>query len=123
MVARLARTLGSRHLGVAEDAVQDALVAALQQWPFRGVPDQPEAWLYLVAKHRALDRLRHLKMASDKEPALALKRYPLLPAVQAELWREAGDTAQAAACYRAALSLARSTPEQCWLTARLSHLV
>ena len=53
----------------------------------------------------------------------ALARYPLLPAVQAELWREAGDPAQAAAGYRAALTLARSAPEQRWLTARLAHLV
>lgn len=72
MVARLTRTLGSRHLGVAEDAVQDALITALQQWPFRGVPDQPEAWLYLVAKNRALDRLRHVKMAAVKGPEIAL---------------------------------------------------
>lgn len=53
----------------------------------------------------------------------ALDRYPLLPAIQAELWREAGDTDRAAQCYRAALGLARSTPEQRWLTARLSLLV
>ena len=71
MVARLTRSLGSRHLGLAEDAVQDALITALQQWPFRGVPDQPEAWLYLVAKNRALDRLRHFTMASDEEPQIA----------------------------------------------------
>lgn len=71
MVARLTRALGSRHLTVAEDAVQDALIAALQQWPYRGVPDLPEAWLYLVAKNRALDRLRHSRMASEKVPAVA----------------------------------------------------
>ena len=53
----------------------------------------------------------------------ALDRYPLLPAVQAELWRESGDLAQAAACYRAALTLARSDPEQRWLNSRLAHLV
>jgi RNA polymerase sigma-70 factor (ECF subfamily) len=71
MVARLTRTLGSQHLGLAEDAVQDALITALQQWPFRGVPEQPEAWLYLVAKNRALDRLRHVTMASEKESEIA----------------------------------------------------
>ena len=71
MVARLTRALGSRHLAVSEDAVQDALITALQQWPFRGIPDQPEKWLYLVARNRALDRLRHAKMALDKEPAIA----------------------------------------------------
>ena len=73
MVATLTRRLGSRHLEVAEDAVQDALITALQQWPFRGVPDQPEAWLFQVAKNRALDRLRHARMASDKAPAVALE--------------------------------------------------
>ena len=71
MVATLTRTLGSRHLTIAEDAVQDALLTAMQQWPFRGVPDNPEAWLFQVARNRALDRLRHGKMAADKEPAIA----------------------------------------------------
>ena len=71
MVATLTRTLGPRHLALAEDAVQDALMTAMQQWPFRGVPDHPEAWLFQVARNRALDRLRHGKMAADKEPAIA----------------------------------------------------
>ncbi len=53
----------------------------------------------------------------------ALARYPLLPAIQAELWREAGDMARAIECYRAALGLARSAPEQRWLNTRLSLLV
>jgi len=79
MVARLTRTLGPRHLGVAEDAVQDALITALQQWPFRGVPDQPEAWLYQVARNRALDRLRHAKMAASKEPALTREQPDSAP--------------------------------------------
>lgn len=76
MVASLTRTLGSRHLALAEDAVQDALMTAMQQWPFRGIPDNPEAWLFHVARNRALDRLRHGKMASDKEPALARESPP-----------------------------------------------
>lgn len=70
MVATLTRTLGSRHLALAEDAVQDALMTAMQQWSFRGVPENPEAWLFQVARNRALDRLRHSKMAADKEPAI-----------------------------------------------------
>ena len=53
----------------------------------------------------------------------ALDGYPLLPAIQAELWREAGDTDRAIESYRAALGLARSAPEQRWLTSRLSLLV
>jgi RNA polymerase sigma-70 factor (ECF subfamily) len=58
LVARLVGALGSRHLELAEEAVQDALVAALRRWPWAGVPDEPEAWLARVAKNRALDRLR-----------------------------------------------------------------
>lgn len=85
MVARLTRTLGPRHLAVAEDAVQDALIAALQQWPFRGVPDQPEAWLYLVARNRALDRLRHAKMAAGKEPALMRAQPDAQPPAEVSL--------------------------------------
>ena len=71
MIATLTRSLGSRHLTLAEDAVQDALTTAMQQWPFRGIPDNPEAWLFQVAKNRALDRMRHGRMATDKEPAIA----------------------------------------------------
>ena len=70
MVATLTRALGSRHLALAEDAVQEALLTAMQQWPFRGVPDRPEAWLFQVARNRALDRLRHGKLALDKAPAI-----------------------------------------------------
>jgi RNA polymerase sigma-70 factor (ECF subfamily) len=62
----------------------------------------------------ALDAIEHLS---------ALDRYPLLPAIQAELWREAGDLDRAVSCYRTALGLARSAPEQRWLTGRLSLLV
>lgn len=71
MVATLTRTLGPRHLTLAEDAVQDALLTALQQWPFRGIPDNPEGWLFQVARNRALDRLRRHKLAIDKAPAIA----------------------------------------------------
>lgn len=70
MVATLTRALGSRNLALAEDAVQDALVTAMQQWPFRGVPDNPEAWLFQVARNRALDRLRHGKMAAGKNATI-----------------------------------------------------
>ena len=58
IVATLARVLGARHLDLAEDVVQDALVKALQQWPFKGIPENPAGWLTLVAKNRALDLLR-----------------------------------------------------------------
>jgi RNA polymerase sigma-70 factor (ECF subfamily) len=47
-----------RDIGVAEDLAQDALVAALEQWPESGIPDNPGAWLMATAKHRAIDRFR-----------------------------------------------------------------
>ena len=47
-----------RDVGVAEDLAQDALVAALEQWPQSGVPDNPGAWLMATAKRRAIDRFR-----------------------------------------------------------------
>ena len=58
IVATLTRILGSRHLSLAEEAAQDALVKALQLWPHQGVPANPSAWLIQVAKNRALDLLR-----------------------------------------------------------------
>jgi len=55
-----------RDIGLAEELAQDALVAALEHWPKSGVPDNPGAWLMRTAKNRALDRLRHHKLAEDK---------------------------------------------------------
>lgn len=57
-MAALARRLGAGRLDVAEDAVQHALMRALDLWPWRGVPPEPEAWLAVVARNRALDLLR-----------------------------------------------------------------
>ncbi len=59
LVAALARRLGAGRIAVAEDAVQHALLQALSLWPFKGVPDRPEAWLATVAKNRALDLLHN----------------------------------------------------------------
>ena len=87
MVATLTRVLGPSHLELAEDAVQDALIAAMQQWPFRGVPDHPEGWLFQVARNRALDRLRHSKMAVDKQPVLAYGSPTIEPPPAAPLLR------------------------------------
>ena len=73
VVAALAASLGAEHLELAEDAVQDALVAALRSWPHRGVPDDPAAWLYRAARNRALDILRRDRGApvDDDAPAIA----------------------------------------------------
>jgi RNA polymerase sigma factor (sigma-70 family) len=68
LIAGLARIAGD--VGLAEDLAQDALVAALEQWPESGVPDNPGAWLMATAKHRAIDRLRRLEMARRKHEQL-----------------------------------------------------
>jgi RNA polymerase sigma-70 factor, ECF subfamily len=60
-----------RDVGLAEDLAQDALVAALEQWPESGVPDNPGAWLMATAKHRAIDRLRRNERLERKHQLLA----------------------------------------------------
>lgn len=79
LVAALARRLGTGRIAVAEDAVQHALMQALSLWPFKGVPDRPEAWLSTVARNRALDLLRH----ESRGLALAEELVPLTPASEA----------------------------------------
>jgi RNA polymerase sigma factor (sigma-70 family) len=55
-----------RDVGAAEELAQDALVSALERWPLDGVPDNPAAWLMAAARNRALDHLRHAKLAAAK---------------------------------------------------------
>ncbi|MFL5841812.1 MAG: RNA polymerase sigma factor [Thermoleophilaceae bacterium] len=64
LIAGLARIV--RDVGVAEELAQDALVAALEQWPQSGVPDNAGAWLMATAKHRAIDRIRRDKLFERK---------------------------------------------------------
>ena len=66
MIATLTRIFGPRHIDLAEEVVQEALVKALQQWPYRGVPENPLAWLIQVAKNRALDLLRREASLREK---------------------------------------------------------
>jgi len=61
----------TRDVGLAEDLAQDALVAALEQWPKSGVPDNPAAWLTATAKRRAIDLFRHNAVAERKHEELA----------------------------------------------------
>ena len=79
LVAALARRLGAGRIAVAEDAVQHALMQALSLWPFKGVPEKPEAWLSTVARNRALDLLR----GESRSLALAEELVPLAPASEA----------------------------------------
>jgi RNA polymerase sigma factor (sigma-70 family) len=64
LIAGLIRIV--RDLGLAEDLAQDALVAALEQWPDSGVPDNPGAWLMATAKHRAIDHFRKNQLHQRK---------------------------------------------------------
>jgi RNA polymerase sigma factor (sigma-70 family) len=68
LVAGLARMTGD--IGVAEELAQDALVAALEQWPESGVPERPGAWLTGTAKHRAMDLFRRNRRLQTKYEAL-----------------------------------------------------
>ncbi|MGV9879339.1 RNA polymerase sigma factor [Streptomyces sp. NPDC003006] len=64
IIAGVARIV--RDVGIAEELAQDALVAALEQWPERGVPDNPGAWLMATAKHRAIDLVRRRERYARK---------------------------------------------------------
>ena len=64
LIAGLARVVGD--IGTAEELAQDALVAALEQWPADGVPERPGAWLMGTAKHRAIDLIRRRKTLERK---------------------------------------------------------
>lgn len=76
IVATVARIV--RDLGIAEEIAQDAMLAALEQWPRDGVPDRPAAWLTATAKHRAVDLVRRRETYARKlaeagrDPASAL---------------------------------------------------
>jgi RNA polymerase sigma factor (sigma-70 family) len=68
IIAGLARIV--RDIGVAEELAQDALVAALKQWPVSGVPRNPGGWLMAAAKHRAIDYFRRQKLLERKHEQL-----------------------------------------------------
>jgi RNA polymerase sigma-70 factor, ECF subfamily len=68
LIAGIARLV--RDVALAEDLAQEALVAALEQWPESGVPDNPGAWLMATAKHRGIDRLRRAEVHRRKTEEL-----------------------------------------------------
>jgi RNA polymerase sigma-70 factor (ECF subfamily) len=69
LVAGIARV--TRDIGIAEELAQDALVAALEQWPEEGIPEKPAAWLMTAAKRRAIDSLRRGRMLEQKHAEIA----------------------------------------------------
>ncbi|MCH9649361.1 MAG: sigma-70 family RNA polymerase sigma factor [Deltaproteobacteria bacterium] len=70
MVSTLTRAFGLPNLSLAEDVVQEAFIAALKNWPFQGVPENPAAWVLRVARNKALDVLRRQGNWKDKSPAV-----------------------------------------------------
>ena len=93
LIAALTRMV--RDVGLAEDLAQDALVAALEQWPESGIPDNPGAWLMATAKHRALDVLRRDKMLERKHAELGVdlqaREEPAVPDLDAAVDDDIGD--------------------------------
>jgi RNA polymerase sigma factor (sigma-70 family) len=85
MVAALTRIFGVHNLALAEDVVQDAFCRALEVWRFRGVPENPSAWLMATAKNRAVDVLRRERTARTFAPELGRlleSEWTLVPAVE-----------------------------------------
>jgi RNA polymerase sigma-70 factor (ECF subfamily) len=84
-----------RDVGVAEDLAQDALVAALEQWPKSGVPNNPGAWLMATAKHRAIDQLRRRTRIDRKhqqlEHELEAQQEMAVPDIDAAIDDHVGD--------------------------------
>jgi len=92
LIAGLARIV--RDVGLAEDLAQDALVAALEQWPESGIPENPGAWLMATAKHRAIDRLRRHSLLERKHEELAREieaKEMAVPDLDVALDDEVGD--------------------------------
>jgi RNA polymerase sigma factor (sigma-70 family) len=93
LIAGLARMV--RDVGVAEELAQDALVAAIEQWPQSGIPEKPGAWLMATAKHRALDRFRRAKLIDRKHTELghelAAEGEAQMPDLDAALDDDIGD--------------------------------
>ena len=77
MAAVLTRMLGTRYLDDVDDIVQDTLVKALEVWKIKGLPDNPSAWLYKVARNRAIDILRQRKHALKLDYAEHIEEEPL----------------------------------------------
>ena len=71
MVATLTGIFGIEHLNLAEDVVQEALARALQTWPYRGIPENPAAWIMRASRNLALDVVRREKVFRAKEPEIA----------------------------------------------------
>lgn len=88
MVAILTGIFGIENLSLAEDVVQEALVRALQTWPFYGVPKNPAAWIMRASRNLALDVVRRQKVFRDKEPEIIRLTDQESPAPDAAIFPE-----------------------------------
>src|SRR5713226_9052260 len=70
MVAHLTRLLGPAHLDLAEETMQEAMLRALQTWPYQGVPENAAAWLFRVAHNAAIDAVRRNQILGEKTDAI-----------------------------------------------------
>src|SRR5262245_25572713 len=86
LVAMLVGQFGTHRLPLAEDVVQEALVRALQTWPYRGLPDNAAAWLTQTARNLALDHLRREQRWNEKQDGIAHEhsRWIAIPAPREE---------------------------------------
>lgn len=84
VLATLIRLVGDFEL--AEEGLQEAFAAALQQWPREGLPSNPRAWLVNVGRHKAIDRVRRQKMFRDRQRALRIEAVIDSQAVPTEGW-------------------------------------
>jgi len=92
MVAVLTKIFGAENLETAEDVVQQTLIDAIQVWKLKGVPDNPSAWLYRVAKNKAIDIIRRNKHSvhfdfSDSDRVLLTSEYTL-SATMDKIWEQ-----------------------------------
>ena len=84
MISVLSKLLGLQNIEAAQDIVQDALVQAMHTWSYKGLPDNPSAWLYRVAKNKAIDYLRRERKFKEISPQygyLLQSEYTLTPTV------------------------------------------
>jgi RNA polymerase sigma factor (sigma-70 family) len=89
LIAGLARMV--RDVGLAEELAQDALVAALEQWPPSGIPDNPGAWLMGTAKHRAIDQLRRRRLLERKHAEIGREIEARAPDYDTAIDDDVGD--------------------------------
>lgn len=92
MVSVLVKIFGPENIEMAEDVVQDALVRALETWKYKGLPDNPRAWLYRTAKNKAIDILRKNRHSlaidfSDPQKQLLTSEYTLTQTMN-NYWKE-----------------------------------